>query len=27
LAHFGVALPVDVAAVCRGRTGHPCCRE
>jgi septum formation protein len=27
LAHFGVALPVDVAPVCRGRTGHPCCRE
>ena len=27
LAHFGVALPVDVATVCRGRTGHPCCRE
>ena len=27
LAHFGVALPVDVATVCRGRTGHPCCKE
>jgi septum formation protein len=27
LAHFGVDLPVDVATVCRGRTGHPCCRE
>lgn len=27
LAHFGVALPVDVPTVCRGRTGHPCCRE
>ena len=27
LAHFDVALPVDVATVCRGRTGHPCCRE
>jgi septum formation protein len=27
LAHFGVALPVDVATVCRERTGHPCCRE
>jgi septum formation protein len=27
LAHFGVTLPVDVAKVCRGRTGHPCCRE
>jgi len=26
LAHFGVALPVDVATVCRERTGHPCCR-
>jgi septum formation protein len=27
LAHFGVALPVDLAAVCRGWTGFPCCRE
>jgi septum formation protein len=27
LAHFGVALPVEVATVCRARTGHPCCRE
>jgi len=27
LAHFGVTLPEDVAAVCRGRTGHSCCRE
>lgn len=27
LAHFGVALPVDLATVCRGWTGHPCCRE
>ncbi len=27
LAHFGVALPVDVATVCQERTGHPCCRE
>jgi len=27
LSHFGVALPVDLATVCRGRTGHPCCRE
>jgi len=27
LAHFGVALPVDVATVCRERTGYPCCRE
>jgi septum formation protein len=27
LAHFGVALPVDLAAACRGWTGYPCCRE
>jgi septum formation protein len=27
LAHFGVVLPVDLAAVCRGWTGFPCCRE
>jgi septum formation protein len=27
LAHFGVTPPVDVATVCRERTGHPCCRE
>lgn len=27
LAHFGVALPVDVATVCQGRTGYSCCRE
>jgi septum formation protein len=27
LAHFGVALPVDLAAVCRGWTGYACCRE
>ncbi len=27
LAHFGVTLPVDLAAVCRGWTGFPCCRE
>jgi septum formation protein len=27
LAHFGLTLPVDVATVCRGWTGHPCCRE
>lgn len=27
LAHFGITLPVDIATVCRGRTGHPCCRE
>jgi MAF protein len=27
LAHFGLALPVDVATVCRGWTGYPCCRE
>jgi septum formation protein len=26
LAHFGVTLPVEVATVCRARTGHPCCR-
>lgn len=27
LAHFGVTMPVDIATVCQGRTGHPCCRE
>jgi septum formation protein len=27
LAHFGVTLPVDIATVCRERTGYPCCRE
>jgi len=27
LSHFGVTLPVDLATVCRGRTGHTCCRE
>jgi septum formation protein len=27
LAHFGVTVPVDIATVCRGRTGQPCCRE
>ena len=27
LAHFGVTLPVDVATVCRQRTGHACCLE
>ena len=27
LAHFGVALPVDISTLCQGRTGHPCCRE
>jgi len=27
LAHFGVTLPVDLATVCRGWTGFPCCRE
>jgi septum formation protein len=27
LAHFGVTMPVDIATVCRGRTGNPCCRE
>jgi septum formation protein len=27
LAHFDVALPVDLAAVCREWTGFPCCRE
>lgn len=27
LAHFGVTVPVDIATVCQGRTGHPCCRE
>ncbi len=27
LAHFGVTLPVDLAAVCRGWTGFPCCQE
>jgi septum formation protein len=27
LAHFGLTLPVDVATVCRGWTGHPCCRQ
>ena len=27
LAHFGVTLPVDLAAVCREWTGYPCCRE
>jgi septum formation protein len=27
LAHFGLILPVDLATVCRGWTGHPCCRE
>ncbi len=27
LAHFGVTLPIDLAAVCRGWTGFPCCRE
>ena len=27
LAHFGVNLPREVATVCRGRTGHSCCRD
>ncbi len=27
LAHFGVTLPVDLPAVCRGWTGFSCCRE
>ncbi len=27
MAHFNITLPVDVAKVCRGWTGHPCCRE
>ncbi len=27
LAHFGFILPVDLATVCRGWTGYPCCRE
>ncbi len=27
LAHFNIKPPVDVAAVCRERTGHLCCRE
>lgn len=27
LAHFGLILPVDLATVCRGWTGYPCCRQ
>ena len=27
LAYFDVTLPVDVATVCQGRTGHSCCLE
>ena len=27
LAHFGMTLPADLATVCRGWTGFPCCRE
>ena len=27
LAHFDITPPVDVAKVCRAKTGHPCCRE
>jgi septum formation protein len=27
LDHFGITPPVDVAAVCRGWTGHTCCLE
>ena len=27
LTHFGLAPPVEVAAVCQAWTGHPCCRQ